>query len=114
MSVGDAMPFVYENSRENQAELLRYKIRLPVWEFNHFHAQMIFIYRLLFFPIFLVLLLKNLPKMWRRGGYRKHLAHRFGFLPKKAKGNKPRIWVQAVSVGEINAIKNLIKILSND
>jgi 3-deoxy-D-manno-octulosonic-acid transferase len=72
---------------------------------------MIGIYRLLFFPIFVILLLKNLRKMLRRGGYGTDLRHRFGFFPRLPKTKKKRLWIQAVSVGEVNAIAQLVAVL---
>jgi 3-deoxy-D-manno-octulosonic-acid transferase len=72
---------------------------------------MILIYRLLFLPFFIVFFLKNLPKMFRRGGYGSDLGHRFGFLPRLPKTRKKRLWIQAVSVGEVNAITRLLLLL---
>ena len=49
--------------------------------------------------------------MWRRGGYRTGFLNRFGFfrkLPSPAPGVK-RIWLQAVSVGELLAAAPLIQ-----
>ncbi len=67
---------------------------------------MIWLYRLLF-PCLLVLASPYyLGRMRRRGGYRRHFAHRFGAtpaLPPKTPG-VPRVWLQAVSVGEMLAI----------
>jgi len=54
--------------------------------------------------------------MWRRGGYRKSFQHRFGRfhrLEPVALG-KQRIWLQAVSVGEVLAIGPLIEALQKD
>jgi 3-deoxy-D-manno-octulosonic-acid transferase len=67
---------------------------------------MIWLYRLLF-PVGLVLVAPfQLWHMRRRGGYRRHFSHRFGAtppLPPKTAG-VPRVWLQAVSVGEMLAI----------
>lgn len=55
-------------------------------------------------------------RMIRRGGYGKDFSHRFGFqknLPPPEK-NKKRIWVQAVSVGEVEALSGLLKLLHED
>ncbi|MBO6102694.1 MAG: 3-deoxy-D-manno-octulosonic acid transferase, partial [Opitutales bacterium] len=52
-------------------------------------------------------------RMLRRGGYAKDFSHRFGCqkdLPPPAAGKK-RIWIQAVSVGEVGAVSTLLKIL---
>jgi 3-deoxy-D-manno-octulosonic-acid transferase len=75
---------------------------------------MIILYRFLFLPIFTVILLKNLPKMFKRGGYGKDLGHRFGFLPYFPKSKKKRLWIQGVSVGEINAVTGLVNLLSRE
>ncbi len=66
---------------------------------------MIWLYRLIFWPIFILLLPGYLIKLWRRGG-KWHIAERFGFVhpPKKQNGVR-RIWVHAVSVGELNGVK---------
>jgi 3-deoxy-D-manno-octulosonic-acid transferase len=53
--------------------------------------------------------------MWRRGGYAKDFKFRFGMFKKlpKRKIGKRRLWIQAVSVGEIKAIGKLIDLLSD-
>jgi 3-deoxy-D-manno-octulosonic-acid transferase len=69
---------------------------------------MIWFYRLLFIPAFLIAIPYYAMRMIRRGGYAKDFSHRFGGqknLPKVAKG-KTRFWIQAVSVGEVEAIKD--------
>ena len=51
-----------------------------------------------------------LGRMWRRGGYRKDFSHRWGRLrhiPPKPQGVR-RIWLQAVSVGELGSIRPLV------
>jgi 3-deoxy-D-manno-octulosonic-acid transferase len=70
-------------------------------------------YRILF-PL---LLIPALPyyvwRMLRRGGYGAGFSQRLGFfptLPPKTPG-KRRIWIQAVSVGEIEAIGPILKLL---
>ena len=73
--------------------------------------RMIWLYRLMFLPGLLIALPYYLFRMWRRGGYRKDFQHRFGRfrrLPAVEPG-KQRIWLQAVSVGEIFAIGPLIE-----
>ncbi|MGA2053466.1 MAG: glycosyltransferase N-terminal domain-containing protein [Opitutales bacterium] len=48
--------------------------------------------------------------MWRRGGYRHDFHHRFGLIdrpPPKPPGVK-RVWIQAVSVGEAQALAPLL------
>jgi 3-deoxy-D-manno-octulosonic-acid transferase len=70
---------------------------------------MIWIYRLLFLPVLLVAGPFYLRRMRKRGGYGRDLSHRFGFLPKKKKaGGAARVWIQAVSVGEIRAVTPLL------
>ncbi|MFT4901480.1 MAG: 3-deoxy-D-manno-octulosonic-acid transferase [Lentimonas sp.] len=79
-------------------------------------ARMIWIYRLLYLPALLVGLPYYLLRMWRRGGYRKDFQHRFGrfhhLAPKEA--NSQRVWLQAVSVGEVLAVGPLIDALQTD
>lgn len=76
---------------------------------------MIRFYRLLFVPLLLVALPYYLLRMFRRGGYADGFSHRFGGMnaPAKRPGVK-RIWIQAVSVGEIGAIEPLLKTLADD
>ena len=78
---------------------------------------MIWFYRLLFIPAFLIAIPYYAMRMIRRGGYAKDFSHRFGGqknLPKVAKG-KTRFWIQAVSVGEVEAISTLVdKFASRD
>lgn len=74
---------------------------------------MIVLYRLLFLPFFLLLLPYYLKRHWKRGKCTGGWKQRLGFLgpiPKKVKGSK-RVWIQAVSVGELNAISPLIESL---
>ncbi|WP_082782748.1 3-deoxy-D-manno-octulosonic acid transferase [Cephaloticoccus capnophilus] len=52
-----------------------------------------------------------LRRMWRRGGYREGFSHRFGrvpSLPAKREGVS-RLWLQAVSVGELLAVAPLLE-----
>ncbi len=77
---------------------------------------MIWFYRLLYLPGLVVALPYYILRMWRRGGYRKDFQHRFGRfrrLDPPAEGKK-RIWLQAVSVGEILAIGPLIDALQQN
>ncbi|MDR2807365.1 MAG: hypothetical protein LBB11_04415 [Puniceicoccales bacterium] len=55
-----------------------------------------------------------MPKILRRGTYGVDLKHRFGFLPYLPKSGKKRLWIQAVSVGEVNAIMRLVTLLSQE
>jgi 3-deoxy-D-manno-octulosonic-acid transferase len=71
---------------------------------------MIWVYRILFLPALICSLPYHLWRMWRRGGYRHDFHHRFGLVdrpPPKAPGVK-RIWIQAVSVGEAQALGPLL------
>ena len=57
------------------------------------------------FPVCYVLLLPRfLVRMWKRGGYRKGFAQRFARYPDdivERLNEMPRIWIHAVSVGEV-------------
>ena len=77
---------------------------------------MIWIYRLLFVPGLLVMVPRYLRRMRRRGGYRENFAQRFGShrdLPPRLP-RKKRVWLQAVSVGEVQAIEPLLEALRRD
>lgn len=72
---------------------------------------MIWVYRFLFLPLLLLLAPYYLWRMRRRGGYLENFGHRFGGtdpLPAKAPGTR-RIWLQAVSVGEMLALAPLLE-----
>ncbi|MGH8017791.1 MAG: 3-deoxy-D-manno-octulosonic acid transferase, partial [Opitutaceae bacterium] len=72
---------------------------------------MIWLYRLVFVPALLVLLPGILARMLRRGGLRENFGQRFGAgtpLGDPPPGGK-RIWIHAVSVGEILAIAPLVE-----
>ena len=72
---------------------------------------MIWLYRILFVPAFAVMFPYYAMRMLKRGGYAKDFSHRLGFmpaLPQKKEGVK-RIWLQAVSVGEVDAIMPMVK-----
>lgn len=74
---------------------------------------MLWLYRMIFFPALFVLGPRYLLRMKRRGGYREKFSHRFGShrgVPEKRPGVH-RIWLQAVSVGEVLAIAPLIDAL---
>ena len=77
---------------------------------------MIWFYRLLYFPGILIALPYYLLRIWRRGGYAKSLQHRFGFFQKlkPCPTGKKRVWIQAVSVGEVLSIQSLIDLLQKD
>lgn len=74
---------------------------------------MLWLYRLLFFPALLLSAPYYAWRMKRRGGYGAAFAERFGrvpALPAKQPG-RPRVWIQAVSVGEMLAIGPLLEAL---
>ena len=76
----------------------------------------LWLYRLLF-PLALVLALPNyLRRALRRGGLREKFGQRFGGHPKLGRTTRaaPRIWLQAVSVGEVLAIGPLVETLKQD
>ena len=73
----------------------------------------IFIYRILFLPILVTFSPYYLLKMLRRGGYKSCFFHRFGFVPKCSSLVKP-IWIQAVSVGEIEALQPLLELMKEN
>ena len=77
---------------------------------------MIILYRILFPLLALLLSPYYLRRMLRRGGYQKKMGYRLGNWPsldKKEKGKK-RIWIQAVSVGEVSSISKLLQLLFED
>lgn len=77
---------------------------------------MIWLYRLLFLPLLLVVAPYYLWRMRRRGGYAADFGQRFGrglALPPKRPGVR-RVWLQAVSVGEILAVGPLLEGLRRD
>jgi 3-deoxy-D-manno-octulosonic-acid transferase len=77
---------------------------------------MIWFYRLLFPPAMLLASPYYLLRMRRRGGYRENFGQRFGTvppLPPKRPGMR-RVWLQAVSVGEMLAIAPLLEAFQAD
>ncbi len=77
---------------------------------------MLWLYRILFVPVLLVLAPAYLWRMRRRGGYGENFSQRFGAhprLPEKSLGVQ-RVWLQAVSVGEMLAIGPLLEALHRD
>jgi 3-deoxy-D-manno-octulosonic-acid transferase len=75
--------------------------------------MLLWFYRLAFVPVLLVLAPPVLWRMRRRGGYRQDFAHRFGSLPRldPPLPGRTRVWLQAVSVGEVLAIEPLVDAL---
>jgi 3-deoxy-D-manno-octulosonic-acid transferase len=77
---------------------------------------MIWFYRLLFPPVMLLASPYYLLRMRRRGGYRDNFGQRFGALP-ELPAKRPdvrRVWLQAVSVGEMLAIAPLLEAFQAD
>lgn len=77
---------------------------------------MIWLYRLCYLPAFLLLLPAYLRRMWRRGGYARDFVHRFGYvrgIPPRRSGVR-RMWLQAVSVGELRAAEALLQQFAQD
>ncbi|HXA14071.1 MAG TPA: glycosyltransferase N-terminal domain-containing protein [Opitutaceae bacterium] len=77
---------------------------------------MLWLYRLLFLPVLLVLSPFYLRRMLRRGGYGENFLNRFGSftpLPPKRPGMR-RVWLQAVSVGEVLAVAPIVEALARD
>ncbi len=72
---------------------------------------MIWIYRLLFLPFFLISCPYYFGRMIKRGGYAKDFSHRFGCVPAlpPRKQGVHRLWIQAVSVGETEAVAPLLR-----
>ncbi|WP_404423500.1 3-deoxy-D-manno-octulosonic acid transferase [Nibricoccus sp. IMCC34717] len=74
---------------------------------------MLWLYRIAFLPALLLALPYYVWRMVKRGGYREGFAERFGrvpALPPKQRG-RSRIWLQAVSVGEVLAAAPLVEAL---
>lgn len=72
---------------------------------------MIWLYRILFVPALLICSPHYLRRMFKRGGYADTFKQRFGFMPEICKKESKRFWIQAVSVGEVQAIAPLIDLL---
>jgi len=73
-----------------------------------------FVYNILFVVGYSLMMPKFLLRMWRRGGYRNDFSQRFGSysdaLLEKIQ-RKPRIWVHAVSVGEVFVALHFIELM---
>ena len=73
--------------------------------------RMLLIYNILLWLSFPFVVFFYGAKLLRRGKYRKGFAQRFGFLPEEildCQPGGPRIWVHAVSVGEVTAAAPII------
>lgn len=77
---------------------------------------MIWLYRFIFLPVLVALSPRYLWRMRKRGGYGENFAQRFGRHPKipRSKPGVRRVWLQAVSVGEMLAIGPLLEKLRVD
>ena len=77
---------------------------------------MLWLYRLLFLPALVIIAPAYLRRMRRRGGYSKGFGQRFGQHPKlpPKRPGRPRVWLQAVSVGEMLAIGPILEALKHD
>ncbi|HVU34133.1 MAG TPA: glycosyltransferase N-terminal domain-containing protein [Opitutaceae bacterium] len=77
---------------------------------------MLWLYRLLFVPVLLFLAPRYVWRMRRRGGYRENFGQRFGSHPRlgRPKTGVRRVWLQAVSVGEMLAIGPLLEKFRSD
>lgn len=76
---------------------------------------MLWFYRMLFIPMLALMAPRYLRRMKVRGGYRENFRHRFGRHPKLRKeGGHLRVWLQAVSVGEMFAIGPIVEGLRRD
>jgi 3-deoxy-D-manno-octulosonic-acid transferase len=75
-------------------------------------------YNLIFAAGFLCLLPRFIFRMWKRGGYRKGFAERFGVYNPEVLTRvraRPRIWVHAVSVGEVYvALRHMAELRSRE
>lgn len=77
---------------------------------------MILLYRFFFIPLLLLAAPYYGLRMWRRGGYAKDFKHRLGFFPHMdpCSSERKRVWLQAVSVGEVLAVGPLIESLQKN
>ncbi len=70
------------------------------------------IYNLVFLLLFPLMIPRFLLRMRRRGGYRSNFAQRIGIYDPELKQrirSRPRVWVHAVSVGEVNLAVKFIQ-----
>ncbi len=76
---------------------------------------MIWLYRIVFLPALALVLPYYLIRMWRRGGYGKGFRDRFGLIqvPKRESSDVKRIWIQAVSVGELLSIRPILEFFAS-
>ncbi|NPU86041.1 MAG: 3-deoxy-D-manno-octulosonic acid transferase [Syntrophaceae bacterium] len=72
---------------------------------------MFFLYNLLMFVVGLFAIPYYAVKMWTTGKYRKSLTRKFGYVEPRFFGElqgSPRIWIHAVSVGEVTAAAPIV------
>ena len=86
------------------------------WAASTLVTIVIWLYRLLFLPVLLVAAPYYFRRMRKRGGYGPNFSQRFGGTPSLApkRPGVRRIWLQAVSVGEMLAIGPLLEALKKD
>ncbi|WP_031386483.1 3-deoxy-D-manno-octulosonic acid transferase [Desulfonatronum thiodismutans] len=77
---------------------------------------MLLLYRLLFPVALLAALPFYLPRMLRRGGYARHFGQRLGLVPNlpARPAEARRVWIHAVSVGELQALGPLLELLRQE
>lgn len=77
---------------------------------------MIWIYRILFLPVLILSIPWVLWHVKRRGGYGKDLMQRFGEIHESQEKDpvRKRIWIQAVSVGEVRALRSFLISLASE
>jgi 3-deoxy-D-manno-octulosonic-acid transferase len=76
---------------------------------------MIWLYRILFLPLFVLLCPYFLWRTRRRKRDWAHWAEHFGFYPPMATGDgRKRIWIHGVSVGELQSIAPLVELLRRE
>lgn len=79
---------------------------------SEFEIVIWILYNILFAIGFTLILPKFLVRMWKRGGYRKGFLQRLGSFPPELRSaieSKPRVWIHAVSVGELYVALRLLK-----
>jgi len=76
----------------------------------------LWLYRFLFVPALIALAPGYLLRMRKRGGYGENFGQRFGAVPllPERSPHRPRVWLQAVSVGEMLAVAPILEALHRD
>ena len=74
----------------------------------------ILLYRILVLPVFLLLSPYYITRMVRRGGYSENFKNRFGILNKLAQKQKKRVWIHAVSLGEVGSARAIVEELAKN